>query len=258
MRPGPDRTMSVPRAFAMVGLFVVITLPDASLGLTRADLAGRFALVVSGVRPVDSRSCESRGSGLYIGRGLYLTAAHVLLDLSDLTQGCRFTAAARAEVAQRSSDGMGFTTRVRAGLQPYGAGTVVADGTRILSPAQTMSFADSTDYAMIRAAEPPGADTTLRLCAAEPVPGQSVIVLLHDGPVATRIATIQTVKSGDDARYVDLAKVFANGTSGAGVFDAETLCVMGLISHRYPEPHPTVTRMTPSAVFAHAWVKALE
>lgn len=212
-------------------------------------------MVVSGVRPIDSRSCESRGSALSLGGGLFLTAAHVLLGRADLVRECGFTAKAAAAFDRRAAAGDSFTIRVRTTGKPFVDGAVAAAGRRILSPFDTMSFAGSSDYALIRAdLDAPGAP--LRPCAAPPKPGQPAIVVLHDGPVRTTVAATQTPKSGDDSRYIDLDTVFENGTSGAGVLDAMSHCVMGIISHRFPEPAPRVTRMTDVAVFAAAWRKA--
>lgn len=210
-----------------------------------ADLEARFATVVSAVPPVAGHGCRSQGSGFYIGDGLFLTAAHVLLDRADLMRDCRFTATARAALDRRAET---FAVLVAPAHGAFGKAAVVAAGHRVLSPIHTMSFAASADYAIIRA---DGAkQDVLGPCAAPAMPMQPVLVVLRNEVARTRVAAAQTAKSGDDAAYVDLDIVLEHGASGAAVLDATTFCVLGIISHRFPEPRPSVTRMTSAAVFA--------
>ena len=225
---------------------------SADMLLSTKTLHARFALIVSSVKPIDHRSCESRGSALYLGDDLYLTAAHVLLDRADVARECRFTPAVSTDFARSAAEADPFRVSVRRAAGATADGTVAALGSRRSGPSGEMDFAGSADFAIVRA-KTAGARPALRPCAGPPHPGQTVVVVLRQGLVRTRVAATQTAKSDGDARYVDLDEVLDHGTSGAGVLDAATSCVLGLISHRWPEPTPRVTRMTPTAVFVDAW-----
>ncbi len=220
--------------------------------LSTKTLHARYALIVSSVKPIDHRSCESRGSALYLGDDLYLTAAHVLLDRADVARECRFTPEVSTDFARSAAEADPFRVSVRRAAGATADGTVAALGSRRSGPSGEMDFAGSADFAIVRA-KTAGARPALRPCAGPPHPGQTVVVVLRQGLVRTRVAATQTAKSDGDARYVDLDEVLDHGTSGAGVLDAATSCVLGLISHRWPEPTPRVTRMTPTAVFVDAW-----
>ncbi len=233
-----------------VTLAVLVSSATASAHATPPAPPARFAPVVSSVAPVDHHSCVSRGSALYLGDDLYLTAAHVLLDAADLSRACRFPTTVIRD-AVRKPGGPAFRLHVGGRLAQ---GRIVTVGPRRSGPSGEMDFAGSADFAIIRA-RTPHALPMLLPCPRPPQPNQKVAVLLRDGVVTAHVAAMQS-RTSDDL-YIDLATVFEHGTSGAGVLDATTSCVLGVISHRWPEPTPRVTRMTPIAVFAGAWRDAL-
>lgn len=251
----PDEGRRHGRAAALLSawsaLVVSVTFVSTSLVSADARLEDHAVTVVSAMRPIGRLACESQGTGLAVGDGLVLTAAHLLLDASDVVQSCKLPAWALAQFRQRPGDA--FDTRVEVGTRRVVARLAHA-GRRDAAAGRFLNFAASSDYAILRAGI---VGETLHPCVGAPVPDRAVVVILPGRSVATKIAAAQTLKSGDDAGYVDLDQVFEQGTSGAGVLDAETRCVWGVISHRYPEPTPRVTRMTPVGVFAAAWRAAL-
>ncbi len=218
----------------------------------RPSFRDRAATVISAIRPVGRLACESHGTGFAVGAGLVLTAAHVLLDRADVVQGCKLPRWALDRFRSRSGDP--FALRVALRGRPAVAASLVATGLRGLS-AQGMSFAASGDFAILQAASVASGEE-LHACDGVPAPNRVVLVVLPTGLVKTKVAATQSGKSGEDAGYIDLDRVFEQGTSGAGVIDVETSCVWGVISHRFPEPEPHVTRMTPVGAFAAAWKRA--
>lgn len=236
------------RPVACVGLALAVS--SAASAQSPPPLEGHFATVISYVRDVGRRSCASLGSGLAVGNGLVLTAGHVLLDRSDLTGDCQLSPAASRR-AEGKANPLGLSIRSEAGKTAEG--DVVAKGQRSNGP--SMGFAGSEDFAIVRT---PLKDTRpLEPCPTPPMPGHAVTVLLEGGPVLTAVAWVQSPKSGEDEAYLDLSRVFENGSSGAGVLDPKSHCVLGIVSHRFPEPTPKFTRITPIGVFAEAWKKAL-
>ena len=237
---------------AVARAIVATVLIPGLAGAAPRPLQDRAAQVVSAMRPIGGLGCESHGTGLAVGGGLVLTAAHVLFDRADIVASCKLPQWARDRFATRAGDP--FALRVAVRGRPAGPASLVASGRRDGS-AKAMVFTGSGDFAILRVAAV-SAGEDLVACDGIPAPNRAVTVLLSTGAVETTIAATQSAKSGEDAGYIDLAHVFTEGDSGAGVIDAATSCVWGVISHGYREPAPTVTRMTPVGVFAAAWKRA--
>lgn len=204
-----------------------------------ADPPHRATQILSTARAPDGRGCTAYGTGLAVGGGLVLTAAHVLLAPADLRAACGFARAVPVRVDVTFAAGAHIAR-------------VLAQGRRIDAP--RMHFAAAGDYAVLRV-DVPMHSAPLQACAGSAYPGEEVRIVTRAGVVTAAVAATQSA-TGEDAGYVDLDRLVANGDSGAGVLDARAGCVLGLISHRFPEPRPQVTRMTPVVAFVADWRRA--
>src|ERR1700733_12369102 len=73
------------------------------------------------------------------------------------------------------------------------------------------------------------------LCARAPWPGEPVITVVPEGTVRSRILSPQRLPL--DARKFDtvISDVALTGNSGSGVFDAEKKCLLGIMSRKISE-----------------------
>ena len=101
------------------------------------------------MRPIGGLGCESHGTGLAVGGGLVLTAAHVLFDRADIVASCKLPQWARDRFATRAGDP--FALRVAVRGRPAGPASLVASGRRDGS-AKAMVFTGSGDFAILRVA----------------------------------------------------------------------------------------------------------
>jgi trypsin-like peptidase len=140
------------------------------------------------------------GYGIYLGRGLFITAAHV-------AGRTWFT---RPKVAIAGTEYP--TTVVKAGdLETIDLTLLSVDETRL-----------------------PGRLALRRnpLCTLPPRPGQPVITVVPEGTARSRILSPQRLPLS--ARKFDtvISDVAQTGNSGSGVFDAEKKCLLGIMSRK--------------------------
>ncbi|MGJ4998260.1 S1 family peptidase [Bradyrhizobium sp. HKCCYLS3077] len=145
------------------------------------------------------------GSGIYLGRGLVLTASHVV---------GRWHPASRVSIAGKQLPAK-----------------IVKQEPFETSDLTLLSIDDH---------EVPPETKALRiaLCAFPPVPGERVMSVSPEQVVATEILSPVWVPL--DARKFDtlIKDVASTGNSGSGVFDAETQCLLGIVSRKISQVIP--------------------
>lgn len=140
------------------------------------------------------------GYGIYLGRGYFLTAAHVV--------------------------GPGWLTRPKiVALGKEYATTVVKEG----------SF-EGTDLTLVSVDE---ALLPLRfrlrrssLCKAPPVPGQRIVTVVPEGIAYSQVVSPSVLPPTAKRFNTAIADVARTGNSGSGVFDAERRCLLGIMSRK--------------------------
>jgi hypothetical protein len=143
------------------------------------------------------------GYGIYLGKGLFVTAAHVA--------------------------GRTWFTRPKVAI----AGTEY--------PTQVVKAGDfeTIDLTLLSVDE---SSLPLRLalrrnplCTRAPWPGEPVITVVPEGTARSRILSPQRLPA--DARKFDtvIGDVAQTGNSGSGVFDAEKKCLLGIMSRKISE-----------------------
>jgi hypothetical protein len=142
-----------------------------------------------------------RGNGIYIGKGLFLTAAHVV-GRSWLT---------RPEVV---IGGRTYPTRVvKEG--PFG-------GTDLT----LLAVAESLLPMRLQLRRNP-------LCTAPPRPGQEVVTVVPEAAVHSHIISPDRLPS-DLRKYTSVIEdVATTGNSGSGVFDPRQKCLLGIMSQKF-------------------------
>jgi hypothetical protein len=143
------------------------------------------------------------GYGIYLGRGLFITAAHVA--------GHTWFTRPKVTIA-----GTEYATKVvKAGdFETIDLTLLSVDETRLPSR-----------LALRR--NP--------LCAQPPWPGEPVITVVPEGTARSRIMSPQRLPL--NARKFDtvISDVAQTGNSGSGVFDAERKCLLGIMSRKISE-----------------------
>jgi hypothetical protein len=71
------------------------------------------------------------------------------------------------------------------------------------------------------------------LCEHPPYPGQRVVVAIPEGTAPSTVLPRQAIPADMRGRFdTDIADVATTGNSGSGVFDAASLCLLGIISRK--------------------------
>jgi hypothetical protein len=143
------------------------------------------------------------GYGIYLGKGLFITAAHV----------AGHTWFTRPKVAIAGTEYP--TTVVKAGdLETIDLTLLSVDETRLPSRLALRSNP---------------------LCQRPPWPGEAVITVVPEGTARSRIMSPQRLPVS--ARKFDtvISDVALTGNSGSGVFDAEKKCLLGIMSRKISE-----------------------
>jgi hypothetical protein len=146
------------------------------------------------------------GAGIYLGKGLFITAAHVA-GRAWLT---------RPKIAIAGSE---YPTRV------------VKEG----------SF-EGTDLTLLSVDEEL-LPVRLRLrrnsiCAEPPRPGQEVVTIVPGSAVRSHILSPDRLPARTRNRFSTvIADVARTGNSGSGVFDVKRKCLLGIMSRKISQPH---------------------
>ncbi len=189
------------------------------------DLPDAFRAELRGGR---APGCPLRGQAVYLGEGRFLTAAHLV---DDIVPGMRHCSGAPIPTTIRYAGRVLHVRPVRLG-QGY------------VEPGVGPLYRQGQDLALLQASTaPPG--PAARPCGGGPKQGQPVLVLATGRREAVRAGPIVPESRPADGAYADLPLPMAEGESGAGVFDSETHCLLGIVSHR-PDSMPGHVRIVPA------------
>jgi len=187
------------------GLWVAIGVIGLGIGFAGAQSTNGFErYAVDIVRgPVVSPQYRASGAGIYMGKGLVLTAAHVAGRPTEMNPD---TVVADERYA--------IATLVKAGS---------LDGVDV-----TLLSVDPAALPSRIVKLPP-----LSLCADKPIPGQTVTVVAP-GNVRDSIIVSSDVLPPDLQKKLPtlIRDVYTTGNSGSGVFDPEIGCLMGIMSKK--------------------------
>jgi hypothetical protein len=189
-------------------------IPDAF----RAELRGGSA-----------PGCPLRGDAVYLGGGRFLTAAHLVDGIVPALRRCAGTPIQ--------------TTILYAGRRLPVRALRVGEG--YLEPGVGPLYRGGADLALLQAAVAPPGPAALP-CGEGPSPGQPVLVLSTRGRQPVRAGEMVPESRAADGGYADLPLPLMEGESGAGVFDAGSHCLLGIVSHR-PDATPEHARIVPAS-----------
>jgi hypothetical protein len=147
-----------------------------------------------------------RGDGIYIGKGLFLTAAHVV-GRSWLT---------RPEIVIA---GQKYPTRV------------IKEGSSSGIDLTLLAVDEQLLPMRLRLRKNP-------LCTAPPRPGQDVVTVTPEAVVHSRILSPARLPANLRDRTSVIGDVATTGNSGSGVFDARQKCLLGIISQKIWQSRP--------------------
>jgi len=167
------------------------------------------------------------GYGIYLGKGNFLTAAHVA--------------------------GRTWFTRpkVSIGGQEY--------PTRVVKEGQL----EATDLTLL-AVEEDLLPMRLRLrrmslCDAPPRPGEEVVTVIPEAVVRSRIIAPERIPAGARRFNTAIVDVAKTGNSGSGVFDVKQRCLLGIMSRKISQKRTNlVTRKEETYDIAKYFVPAAE
>lgn len=156
------------------------------------------------------------GYGIYLGRDMFITAAHVV--------------------------GRAWLTRPK----------IVVGGSEYPTRVVKEGSLEGTDLTLL-SVEEGSLPMRLRLrrmslCAAPPVPGQAVVTVVPEGVVRSYILSSDKLPASTRKFSTVIADVAKTGNSGSGVFDVKQRCLLGIMSrkisqtHRRPDTGQTETR----------------
>jgi hypothetical protein len=143
------------------------------------------------------------GYGIYLGKGLFLTAAHVA--------------------------GHTWFTRPKVAIAGTEYPTKVVKAGDFETVDLTLLYVDETSLP---------ARLALRrnpLCALPPWPGEAVITVVPEGAVRSRILSPKRLPLAAQKFNTVISDVALTGNSGSGVFDAEKKCLLGIMSRKISE-----------------------
>ncbi|MFC0387364.1 trypsin-like peptidase domain-containing protein [Muricoccus vinaceus] len=190
------------------------------------DIPDAFRAELLGGRSPD---CRLRGNAVYLGQGRFLTAAHLVDDMVPRLRHCSGIQLEPTVVFG------GYSLPVR--LLRVGEGH--------LEPGIGPIYRKGEDLALLQALTVPAGPAAVP-CPSGPLPGQDVVVRSAQRRAVARAGGMVAEDRAADGAYADLPIHLEQGESGAGVFDAQTHCLLGVVSHR-PDDTPGHSRIVPSA-----------
>ncbi|WP_376099731.1 trypsin-like peptidase domain-containing protein [Roseomonas sp. CCTCC AB2023176] len=181
------------------------------------------------VRAGRAPACPLLGTAVHLGGGLFLTAAHIVDGTAARLRHC---------------DGPETVPLVRYGGRDLPA-TVRRVGRGEIAAGVGLRYEGGADLALLdtRVAS---AGPSARPCRGGPDAGQPVII---ESRLRTVVATAGGMMREVEPAYGTYAEVplhMVPGESGAGVFDARSNCLLGIVSHR-EDTAPDTVRIVPSA-----------
>jgi trypsin-like peptidase len=190
--------MRFSRGIGLCALVVTTVVFSASASAQAIDPDQSLRLYAVHIDPVPGHPW---GTGVYLGNGLVITAAHV------------------------------------AGPAPLEAPRVEIGGKEVLATIIKKGELHKVDLALltIDEAELP---VSLRLrrmsvCKQPPWPGEEVIVAIPEGIARSHVVSPTRIPRNLDRKFrTAIADVATTGNSGSGVFDARKECLLGIISEK--------------------------
>ncbi|MEH2496246.1 hypothetical protein V1294_002725 [Bradyrhizobium sp. AZCC 1678] len=168
------------------------------------------------------------GSGIYLGKGLFITAAHV----------AGRTWLTRPKIAIAGSE---YPTRVVKEGSFEGTDLTLLSIEEALLPARLRLRRNS-------------------ICTEPPKPGQDVVTIVPGSAVRSHILAPDRLPIGTRSRFSTvIADVARTGNSGSGVFDVKRKCLLGIMSRKISQPYYRPdTRKTEARDIAKYFVPASE
>lgn len=146
------------------------------------------------------------GSGIYLGKGLFITAAHVA--------GRTWRTKPKVAIA-----GLEYPTRVVKEGSLEGTDLTLLSVEEQLLPARLRLRRNS-------------------ICTDPPRPGQEVVTIVPGSAVRSHILAPDRLPSGTRSRFSTvIADVARTGNSGSGVFDVKRKCLLGIMSRKISQPY---------------------
>ena len=140
------------------------------------------------------------GAGIYLGKGLFITAAHVV--------------------------GRAWMTRPKVVIagQEYPTSTV-KEGSFEGTDLTILSIDENLLPMRLRLRR-------ISLCKDPPKPGQQVVTVVPEGIARSHIFPPDRIPAGVRKFNTAIADVASTGNSGSGVFDAQRKCLLGIMSRK--------------------------
>ncbi len=161
-------------------------------------------------------TARARATAIRLADGTLLSAAHIL-DEAGIAEGwCRLGRSDTPPTLTALITPTGPAHRLRAGQA------------RLNRADCELAYLRGEDLALLAAQALPGAT----VCATDPSPGQRVLVATRDRIAPARLDAETPEANPAFGSYAVLALRLEPGESGGGVFDAETLCLLGIVSQR--------------------------
>ena len=140
------------------------------------------------------------GYGIYLGKGLFITAAHVA--------GRTWWTRPKVAIA-----GQEFPTRV------------VKEGSLAETDLTLLAVDEDLLPVWLRLRRNP-------LCKAFPTPGADVVTVIPEGIARSRVLAPERLAANVRKFNSVIADVATTGNSGSGVFDAHSKCLLGIMSRK--------------------------
>ncbi|MBR0685639.1 serine protease [Bradyrhizobium manausense] len=167
------------------------------------------------------------GYGIYLGKGYFLTAAHVA--------GRTWLTRPKVTIADRE-----YPTRV------------VTEGQLEATDLTLLAVEENLLPMRLRLRH-------MRLCEARPQPGQEVVVVVPEAVVPSRIIAPERIPAGARRFSTAIVDVAKTGNSGSGVFDVKQRCLLGIMSRKISQKRSNpVTRKEETYDIAKYFVPANE
>lgn len=140
------------------------------------------------------------GYGIYLGNGLFITAAHVV--------------------------GRAWMTRPKVSIRDQDYPTkVIREGSLETIDLTLLSVDENLLPMRLRLRKN-------ALCKRAPWPGEQVVTVVPEGTVRSHVISPQQLPVSTRKFNTVIADVARTGNSGSGVFDAQTRCLLGIMSRK--------------------------
>ncbi|MFH5925431.1 hypothetical protein [Roseomonas xinghualingensis] len=190
------------------------------------DIPDAFRAELRGGRSPD---CPLRGHAVHLGEGRFLTAAHLVDGIVPRLRHC-------------AGNPIPTTIRYAGRTLPV---RLLRVGEGYVEPGVGPIYRRGEDLALLQAPVVlPG--PAARPCRDGPARGQVIRVSSARWHAPAPAGALIPESRPDDGAYSDIPVALTEGESGAGVFDAETHCLLGIVSHR-PDATPERSRIVPAS-----------